>query len=86
MSEILTAIYQDGAFVPEQATNCVPGSRVRLVIEPAEPYPTTAAEALCNHTPPTDEDWEAFERSSKEIAEKVRGFKRLTRDELHERR
>ena len=71
MAEVLTAIYQDGAFVPEQATTIAAGARVRLVVEPLRPPVDEQAldefDAICdsiviNDTPP-----------------------RMTRDEMHER-
>jgi len=33
MAEIITATFQDGAFVPEQAVDLQEGTRVRLTIE-----------------------------------------------------
>lgn len=71
MSEILTAIYQNGAFVPEQATSVVAGARVRLVVEtlrgPVDERVIDEFDAICDSiviydTPP-----------------------RMTRDEMHER-
>ncbi|MBA3480457.1 MAG: antitoxin family protein [Pirellulales bacterium] len=71
MSEILTAIYQDGAFIPEQATSVVAGARVRLVVEPLQSPADERAidefDAICDsiviHDSPP----------------------RMTRDEMHER-
>ena len=72
MSEILTAIYQDGAFVPEQATSILAGVRVRLVVEPIQ----AAAGDLA---------LKEFDDLCDEIGVDS-GAKRMTRDELHERR
>lgn len=71
MSEVLTAIYHDGAFVPDQATAFAPGERVRLIVEPLQPASGTAGldefDALCD-----------------EIAVEA-PQPRMTRDQLHER-
>jgi len=71
MSEILTAIYQDGAFIPEQETSVVAGARVRLVVEPLrEPVDQRAIEefdAICDELSVDS------------------GGRRMTRDEMHER-
>jgi len=86
MAEIITATFQDGAFVPEQAVAFPPGTRVELVVKSVETASTSAAEALRQHTPPTEEQLASFNAICDEIGQKVRGFKHRTRDELHERR
>lgn len=75
MSEILTAIYQDGAFVPEQTTLVQPGSRVRLVVESLS-VPSPQA----THSQTVDE----FDDAADELSVRS-GGRRLTRDQLHER-
>ncbi len=71
MSEILTAIYQDGAFIPEQATSVVAGARVRLVVEPlGDPVDERAIDefdAICDELSVDDSQT------------------RMTRDQLHDR-
>lgn len=71
MSEILTAIFQNGAFVPDQATAFTPGERVRLIVAPLESASDAASlgefDALCD-----------------EIAVNA-DQSRMTRDQLHER-
>jgi predicted DNA-binding antitoxin AbrB/MazE fold protein len=86
MPETITAIFQDGAFVPEQETHIAPGSRVRIVIEPVQPGPTTAEEALRDHPPPTEEEWEQFNALCDRMSVNVGKEGHMTRDELHERR
>jgi len=71
MSEILTAIYQNGAFVPEQATAVAAGARVRLVVEPLGEKPAPSIDEL-------DSILDELSIDS--------GGSRLTRDELHDRR
>jgi predicted DNA-binding antitoxin AbrB/MazE fold protein len=71
MSEILTAVYEGGAFVPEQAPHCRPGERVRLVVAPLTDGSRESADEF-------DELVDALAIDS--------GGSRMTRDELHERR
>jgi len=47
---------------------------------------TPAEEAIAAHRRPTAEDIARFNAICDEIGSKVRGFKKMTRDELHERR
>jgi len=86
MAEIISATFVDGAFVPEQPIFFPPGTRVELVVKSVETASTSAAEALRHHTLPTEEELASFNAFCDEIGQKVRGFKRMTRDELHERR
>lgn len=71
MSEILTAIVQNGAFVPDQATAFTPGARVRLIVES---LPSADAAASLDE----------FDALCDEIAVEA-PRPRMTRDELHER-
>jgi predicted DNA-binding antitoxin AbrB/MazE fold protein len=71
MAEVLTAVYQDGAFIPEQATSIAAGSRVRLVVEPL-------------HTAVDQSAIDEFDAICDSIV--VDGsLPRMTRDQLHER-
>ncbi len=85
MAEIINATYRDGAFVPEQPLLFPPGTRVELVVKSVTTASTSGAEALRQHTPPTEEQLDSFNAICDEIGQKVRGFKPMTRDELHER-
>ncbi len=71
MSEVLTAIFEGGAFVPEQSTHFQPGERVRLVVESIARDQRLAVDEF-------DQLAEALSVDS--------GGSRMTRDELHERR
>jgi len=82
MAEIITATFQDGAFVPEQPIAVPSGTRVRLTVEPVEQ--TSAQVAMAAHHRPTAEKISEFNKLCDRLS--VRGGKRLTRDELHERR
>jgi len=72
MTEVLTAIYQNGAFVPEQATAVPLGTRVRIVVE-SLPSDTNLQEAL-----------DEFDALCDEVDVCAPGS-HLTRDQLHER-
>ncbi len=73
MAEIITATFQDGAFVPEQAVSVPAGARVKLTVEPVDESAVDSAEGasvaldeLCERLP-------------------IHSGLRLTRDQLHER-
>ncbi|MEX0610974.1 MAG: hypothetical protein WD738_08845 [Pirellulales bacterium] len=72
MTEVLTAIYRDGAFVPEQATAVPLGTRVRLVVE-SLPSDMELQQAL-----------EEFDALCDE-ADICAPGSHLSRDQLHER-
>jgi hypothetical protein len=72
MTEILTAIYRDGAFVPEQTTSVPLGTRVRLVVE-SLPSDTELHQAL--------NEFDALFDATDVCAP----GSHLTRDQLHER-
>jgi len=72
MTEIITATFRDGAFVPEVQTNIPPGTRVRLVIE-----------ALDSNASNVDEALRKFDALCDSVS--VTGGKRLSRQELHDR-
>jgi len=81
MSEIITATFLNGAFVPEQAISVPAGTRVRLTVEPVDLTPAEAA--IAAHRRPTSEEVTKFN----EMCDRM-NFKsglRLTRDQLHER-
>lgn len=84
MQEIITATFIDGAFVPEQAITVPSGTRVKLTVESVDPTP--AEIAFANHPQPTGEQIAKFNELCDRIGSKVKGFKKLTRDQLHERR
>jgi predicted DNA-binding antitoxin AbrB/MazE fold protein len=71
MTEIVTATFQDGAFVPEVQTHVPNGSRVRLVVQTIDDQETR----------------EQFLKEFDEFCDavSVNGGKHLTRDELHDR-
>jgi predicted DNA-binding antitoxin AbrB/MazE fold protein len=73
MSEIITATYRDGAFVPEQAPGLAAGTRVRLVVQTLDVQPQAANGVFAQ-----------FDELCDEIS--VIGGKHLTRQELHDRR
>jgi predicted DNA-binding antitoxin AbrB/MazE fold protein len=70
MSEILTAVFQNGAFVPEQATRFAPGARVRMVVESLGEKPALTIDE--------------FDALADELSINSGGL-RLTRDQLHDR-
>jgi hypothetical protein len=77
VSEIITATFRDGAFVPEQAPAVAPGARVKLTVETLDERveantPAGSAEALAR-----------FDALCEKLS--VSRGKRLTRDELHDR-
>jgi predicted DNA-binding antitoxin AbrB/MazE fold protein len=72
MSEVLTAIYRDGAFVPEQVTSVPLGTRVRLIVE-SLPSDTDVRQSL-----------DEFDALCDEVDICAPGT-HLTRDQLHER-
>jgi hypothetical protein len=70
MTETLTAVFQNGAFIPEQPTNVAVGARVRLVVEPIAQCSQSAMDefdAICDELSVDDSQT------------------RMTRDQLHER-
>lgn len=70
MSEVLTAVFQNGAFVPEQATHFLSEARVRMVVESLGEQPTLTIDE--------------FDAIADELSVNSDGT-RLTRDQLHER-
>lgn len=70
MSEIITAIVHQGAFVPDQPTAVAEGTRVRLVVE------SLTAKSPANI--------EAFDAACDEVEIDV-AASRLSREELHDR-
>ena len=70
MSETLTAVFQNGAFVPDQTTHFSPGARVRMVVESLGEKPAL-----------TIDDFDAI---ADELSVNSSGMK-LTRDQLHDR-
>ena len=80
MNAYVTAVYRQGAFIPETACDLPDGSRVVLWIE--EP----------SLIPPAISDPEERARVLRGIAQRMRenpipaGAPRLTREQLHERR
>jgi len=80
MTEIITATFQDGAFVPEQEVSIPAGTRVRLTVEPVDEtnsQNSNDSQASSEQRPTTLE--ELCERSP------IHSGLRLTRDQLHER-
>lgn len=75
MSEIITATFRDGAFFPEQTPAVAPGARVKLTVESVDQGPQAR---------PNAEDVARFDALCETLS--VTGGKRLTRDELHDRR
>lgn len=71
MTEIITATYQDGAFVPEGQTHFPAGSRVRLVVQSLD---TKLA---------TEKALEEFDAFCDSIS--IEGGEHLTRQQLHDR-
>lgn len=80
MSQRIRAVFQNGAFVPQQPCDLPDGSEVDLTIE--------AAHIL----PPEEKDPEERKRILKEVVENMRrhlfpeNAPRFTREEMHERR
>jgi hypothetical protein len=70
MSETLTAIFDGGAFVPDQATHFVAGARVRLVVESLGDAPALSIDE--------------FDAVADDLSVRSDGS-RLTRDQLHDR-
>ena len=73
MSEIITATYRDGAFVPEQALGLAAGTRVRLLVQPLDVLSQSA-----------DGNLALFDALCDEVS--VKDAEHLTRQELHDRR
>jgi predicted DNA-binding antitoxin AbrB/MazE fold protein len=70
MSQILTAIFENGVFVPDHAPVVPAGQRVRLVVEPIAQSSQSAMDefdAICDELSIDDSQT------------------RMTRDQLHER-
>lgn len=78
MPQIIHATYRDGVFIPEQPVAIAADSRVRLTVEAeiAESTPSKKSKAAAIA---------AFNESCDRLSVNS-GGKRLTRDELHERR
>jgi len=74
MSQVITATYADGMLKPDIQPNLVPGTRVRIILEPLECAPEA-----------THQVWEELERLCAEFPLDSGGVI-LTRDQLHERR
>jgi len=74
MSQIITAVVENGMLRPDEPLNLPPQTRVRLTVEllPLSPVGD-------------DEAWQEFEQACEEISRDFGGV-RLTRDQLHERR
>jgi predicted DNA-binding antitoxin AbrB/MazE fold protein len=73
MSQVITAIFENGMLRPEQPLDLPSGARVRVCLEPIEPQ----AEL--------DKAWEEWDKLCDETRLSA-GASRLTRDQLHERR
>lgn len=71
MTEIITATFQDGAFVPEGQTHFPAGSRVRLVVQSLDPQ-QEIEQAL-----------QEFDSLCDEI--NITSGDHLTREQLHDR-
>jgi predicted DNA-binding antitoxin AbrB/MazE fold protein len=74
MSQIVTATFEDGVLKPEQELGLTSGTKVRLVLETWADVHAQGQEACLE-----------LERLSAEFPIDSHG-RRLTRDELHERR
>ncbi len=73
MVQVITATYSDGIFTPDEHLNLLPGTQVRLLVEPLEAASEAAASA-----------WEELNRLCAESSVDSGGH-HLTRDQLHER-
>lgn len=71
MTEIITATFQNGAFVPEGQTHFPAGSRVRLIVQALEDEQTR------------EQFLEEFDKFCDAVS--VDSGEHLTRDELHDR-
>ena len=73
MSQIITATFEDGVFRPEGALALAPGTKVRLVVD------------VCDTEKGAEDPSTELDRLCKEFPIETDG-RRLTRDQLHERR
>jgi predicted DNA-binding antitoxin AbrB/MazE fold protein len=73
MSQVISAMFEDGVLKPEHALALVPGTRVRLIVDRWEDAKAQAVQA----SEELDRVCEEFPIESKEP--------RLTRDQLHDR-
>ena len=73
MTQIVTAVYENGVFRPESEPRLTHGARVRLVVDEYDALPESIRAA-----------WDEFERLCDEAPVDTGGV-RLTRDELHDR-
>lgn len=76
MAEIITATFQDGAFVPEKMPALPAGTRVRLTIEQVEQTDVDSPSLASAGVTP-------FVAACEKIG--LKSGLRLTRDQLHER-
>jgi predicted DNA-binding antitoxin AbrB/MazE fold protein len=74
MSQIVTAIFENGLLKPDVQLHLSPGARVRLTVEPIEAVPAS-----------NDRAWEELEELWEAALGDSNG-KRFTRDQLHDRR
>lgn len=75
MSQVVTAVYEDGVLKPTEPLDLAPHTTVQLTIEPVNPWEASRRDRVAA--------LEAFLRQARPIESPE---SHLTRDELHERR